>query len=376
MRIEKNDTEVTTTTMSIEDLMKQSSTGPLPIGDIEDEPKEVKPEGDEQEEDIKKEEPAPKLEVEEKQDEVKKEDYVKEESDLSQTFKDTLTLMYGENFLTETAVGDESDNIVLADIEITPEILRDVIQTMTDDKLVEATEEMVSLKGVDGQFKDLLEIAKNGGNIQELIRIKVEIEDQVNSLDLDNKADQQSVIVLAKSMEGFSDKDIARYIKGLEGEDIYEVARESKSRILTVVKNHRENEKRRAQEEVDRKVEISKNFKKELSKNISERLDVSDSYKRKLVDIATKADENGSVEIDELYKAAKHDPTQAPELILFLTDREEFNKQVSRSEVIEAKKSSIRLIRKASQDKGGNLQQRTYRKEDKEETISLENLKI
>ena len=364
--------EVTTTRLSLEDLMKESNTGPLPIGGVKyDEKEEPKKDVDLEEKEESEEEVEPKKEKEE----PKKKEEVKDETSASQTFKETLTLMYGESFLSNTAVGEEEDNTVLADIEITPEVFRDIINTMTEDKIAEATEETVSLKGADGQFKELLEIAKNGGDVQELIRIKVEVEDQVNSLDFSNKADQQSVIVMAKKMAGFSDKDITRYMKGLDAGELLDVAEESKSLILRTIENHREAEKKRAQEEVARKKELAKKFKSELSKNITENFDVKDGYKKKLIEIATKSGDDGMTELDNLFKEAKHNPKLAPELILFLTDREEFKKQVSSKEVLETKKKSIKLIRKSNQVRSsGGLNNKESRREEKDTIIPLENL--
>ena len=75
-------------------------------------------------------------------------------------------------------------------------------------------------------------------------------------------------------------------------------------------------------------VERIKEYRKGLTSEFKQE-GVSETLTRKFVDVATKKDQNGSFEIDNIYEDWMNDPKRAKELIQFMLDKETYIKRVT-----------------------------------------------
>ena len=73
-------------------------------------------------------------------------------------------------------------------------------------------------------------------------------------------------------------------------------------------------------------------YRDSLSENLN-KFDLNSNVKKKIVDYATKENENGSFELDTLYYNLRNNPETASELALFLIDKDTYKKQVAKEEV-------------------------------------------
>lgn len=349
--------------LTIDSLRKPTEPKIAPITEEEETPTPII---DEQEED----ETPPTPVIEEQEEEEPEVEHRPEELKL------ILKSLYGEDLaIVEEDENGEEVTVPIDQAVVTPEVFQAIVEHKTKEKLSAAKEGMVSTKELDDDAKELLELSKAGVDIREMLRVQVEISDQVNSLDLDTPEGQQSAIVMYKGLLKWNRDDINSYLRGLPKERWKEVAEEAKAEILAVVDKFKEQEKQNALQIKETKAAEKKEFKKNLSKVIDEKFQIKDSFKRRLLEVATKELEDGSTELDTIYQQLLSNPEEAAEFILFAYNKEEYIKQVSSKEVLQQKLESVNKIKLSKVTPSSNPISKESRKEHRDrEVIPLENL--
>lgn len=124
-------------------------------------------------------------------------------------------------------------------VEWTPELFEQLETEQFNNKLQRALEEEKSSFGY--QYKALLEHAKNGGNIQELLPT-FQQEFDVDSLNEDDTDDAEELVRAECEAKGWSDKRTKTYLESLkdQGEEtLKETARESKASLKAIIDEER-----------------------------------------------------------------------------------------------------------------------------------------
>ena len=81
----------------------------------------------------------------------------------------------------------------------------------------------------------------------------------------------------------------------------------------------------------------------EAFKSASE-FNLSETHRKKLLDIATKEGEDGNFELDKLIDNHRRNPLDAADLILYLTDKETFINNKAKKLLDEERKKTLKTI--------------------------------
>lgn len=256
------------------------------------------------------------------------------EAQASLIYKNTLKSIWGDEigaFVQE--VDGEEKEFTLDDIEVDEETFADILKSKIEEIKESATRNKISAEGISEFTQKLIEVEKSGGDIRSLLEMKQTYSDPLEGLDLDNVEDQKEIILLRGAASGQNERDLKRLIKSYEEEGILEeIAQEAHTTLREAIDNAMDIELEKAKESRAKAEAAFKSYKKDLKDKMSQ-FELKDSIKSKLVDMATKINDKGALDIDERYNEARLDPEKASRLALFLYDEEEFVKQVTKKEV-------------------------------------------
>jgi len=256
------------------------------------------------------------------------------EAQASLIYKNTLKSIWGDeigSFVQE--VDGEEKEFTLDDIEVDEETFADILKSKIEEIKESATRNKISAEGISEFTQKLIEVEKSGGDIRSLLEMKQTYSDPLEGLDLDNVEDQKEIILLRGTASGQNERDLKRLIKSYEEEGILdEIAQEAHTTLREAIDNAMNIELDKAKENKERAEAAFKSYKKDLKDKMSQ-FELKDNIKSKLVDMATKINDKGALDIDERYNEARLDPEKASRLALFLYDEEEFVKQVTKKEV-------------------------------------------
>lgn len=272
------------------------------------------------------------------------EDGVKESS-TSPIFKNALKSIFGDIGAIVQEVDGVEEEMNFDDLDVDLETFKDIALSKIAEIEERANQNKISAEGISEFTKALIEVEKNGGDIKQLLEYKDTYSDPLATLDMDTEQGQVDAIFLRLKASGRTDKEIEYTIKGYKEDGILgDMAHTAKEELETAIKAKVDAEKQRAADNAKAMEEQMKSYRKELKENLGS-FELKDSIKTKLVDYATKKDQNGQYELDKLYREHRLDPKRVAELTLFLADKEEYIKQVTKKEVIENKLEGARKLK-------------------------------
>ena len=180
----------------------------------------------------------------------------------------------------------------------------------------------------------MLEIEKNGGNVSQALETYQNFQNPLESFDLSDEIDQQKVIFMKYHQVMGMEKDVVMdLIEGfLNKGKLEDEAIKADTEIRNAVSKQLDAINEQAKKDKEKKKENLKVYRDKLRENLNS-FDINDNYKRKILDLATKEDDNGNFQLDSVYYEIRNNPEKAASLILFLTDPEEYNKQITNKEV-------------------------------------------
>lgn len=315
------------------------------------------PDEDEEEEEedssLKDKNKAPEdSEEEEEESEEEEEDLKKSvKSDL----KELLTKTFGADSFGTLVITDDSGEekeVNFEDADIDQETAIGIILSKFEELKQEAVKDKVSIKGLSEMNVNLIDAIKKGVKVEEvqaLMQQKNVYVDALENIDTTTVEGQKEVLRLRLAAGGESEEDIDIKISGYEAKGILEARSEQAEKDLKqAVQNNIQKAIDAAEEAKRKKEEALKEYKKKFKESLV-KFELNDKQKDKLVAMATKRGEDGFFELDKIYNEKRQDIDAATELALFLTDREEFIKQVTRNDVrksqIEAGKK-LRVIKR------------------------------
>lgn len=226
----------------------------------------------------------------------------------------------------------EDGEIPFDEYDVDEESFVEIIKTKIDE--VKEQTNSNSTKGLSDFTKHLLEIEKNGGNISQALQTYQAYQNPLDSFDLEDEIDQQKVIFMKYHNVMGMEKEVAiDLIEGFIAKGkLEDEALKADSEIRGAVSKQLEAINNQAIKDKEKKKENLKIYRDSLRENLN-KFDLSDHYKRKILDTATKEDESGNFALDAVYYEMRNNPEKAAELLLFLTDKEEYKKQITKEEV-------------------------------------------
>lgn len=278
-----------------------------------------------------------KTDVEEtkKEPEKKEEETKKEENKTSDIFdfKQVInSLVENKIFEGFDTIETEEGEISFDDFEVDENTFVDIIKSKLDE--IKETAASNTTKGLSDFTKHLLEIEKNGGNVSQALETYQNYQNPLESFDLSDEIDQQKVIFMKYHQVMGMEKDVVMdLIEGfLNKGKLEDEAIKADTEIRNAVSKQLDAINEQAKKDKEKKKENLKVYRDKLRENLNS-FDINDNYKRKILDLATKEDDNGNFQLDSVYYEIRNNPEKAASLILFLTDPEEYNKQITNKEV-------------------------------------------
>lgn len=257
----------------------------------------------------------------------------------SEVYKKTLKSMFGDTIGTliqEDEEGNEKE-VSLDEITIDEDLFQQIVQQKLDLIKEEASKDKISVKGVSDFARKLIEIDRNGGDINELIKAKEAYADPLDAIDFDTEEGQIQAVYLRLVAGGQDEDTIRRLIQSYKDEgSLAQKAQQAEQDLRKALDQQLENARLAAENSKKQRKELLKQYKKDLK----EKLDVfqlNDNIKNKIVTLATKEDDEGRFEMDRLYYQLRENPEKAARLALFLLDEDEYVKQVTNA-VVQQKK--------------------------------------
>lgn len=279
-----------------------------------------------------------------------KEAEVKEETELKRDVTESyvaLQALIDAGELEDFVIEIDGEEIQLSEYKnIDKETLKDVIATYKETLEKETKENFVSVKDLDEKKKALIDIIIKGDydQVQDILSEPSVLKDPFEGFDNSNQEHNIKVYMAYLTSAKGHPQD--------EAEALAEIAIKNNTideKALKIVEGHRENTKQAILEEKKR-VETLEIEKKERIKSYAKDLD--NTYKEyglrpektlELKKLATQFNKVGNLPIDEIYEEVMQDPKKAADLVLFLADRELYDKRVYANA---KKESDIQTVRK------------------------------
>jgi hypothetical protein len=291
----------------------------------------------------------------------------------SKTFIQTLKSMYGEDLtiVQENEDGEEVE-VSLDDMEIDSETFAEIIRSKNEQEKEEATRDKISIDKASDFTKKLIEISERGGNPTELLRYKETYLDPLEGLDTDDVEGQKEVLYMYYKAQQRPDDEARMLIAGFESTGVLqEKAEDAESKLREAVDNQVEQTRLSTIKAQEEQKENLKQYRKTLKEVMSQKYQFNDKLLSKLTDSATKVDDTTKkVGIVQRYQEMMANPDLAADLILFLNDKEEYDKQISKRKVFESQVRTAQKI-KVVKTNSSNIEVRKQEKSDKDEFVPV-----
>lgn len=257
-----------------------------------------------------------------------------------------ITTQLMERGILDKIGGFETDEgeVAFEDMDIDEETFVQLIANKQAEDKEKVLEGKVSVDGTSEFTQKLIEIEKNGGDVQQALTSYQNYKNPLTQLDLSIVEDQHKAVVLKLKAQNLEDDNISRILQSYISDGSLEVeATKAKEQLDGAFNAQLEQINQNALAEKEDRTQRLKEYRTGLKETLG-KFDINDSLKRKLLDSATKEGQEG-FELDTLYSEARKDPSTAADLVLFLTNKEEFVKQVTSDAVRGTKLNTMKTVK-------------------------------
>lgn len=241
----------------------------------------------------------------------------------------------------------ENGEVKFEDMDIDKETFVALMKHNQEEMKLKLTESTVSTQGISEFTQKLISIEKHGGNVQQAIKAFQTIKEPLNNLDVSDEKGQKAICFLRLQQQGIQGEEAKDLIETYERKGVLEAkATGFKEQLDEAFDSWMETQEKAAIDEDKAYRDSLKVYKSSLNdslKNASE-FGLSETHRRKLLDIATKEQEDGSFELDVLIDNHRRNPVDAADLILFLTDKNAFIEKKSKTLLDEERKKTLKTI--------------------------------
>lgn len=285
------------------------------------------------------------------QDTVEEEQEVQIEESTTSIYRDIVKELFeGYDTIIVEEEGEEVEKS-LDDIDLDKETFLDMVKSKFEEIETKANEGKVTVTDVSDLTKKIIDIDKSGGNVKEALEVYETFQDPTKDLDLSIESDQEQMIIYKERLIGTSDEQIAKKLKFFKyDESLEEEAVQAKKFLDTEAKKRLDAIEENAVKQREFEKEALKKYRKDLSSSLDS-FELKPSYKKHLLDISSKKNEEGRYELDDLYSKVRANPEESAELILFLANKEEYLKQKLKPELINKQvetQKKFKLARRSS----------------------------
>lgn len=253
--------------------------------------------------------------------------------------------------------GDNGEEITINDLDFSnEESLCDVLTTIIESQKEDANKDKIDVGSISDITKKLIQADKAGANIVDILKQYDTNVAPIEKLDVENKADQMKIIRHYVDLLGLPKDEADEFYKGIinKGEEYVEAkAMKYKAELDKRMDDIIQQRTQQAAEKKAKDAENFKSYKKNLKASIQSKYQLNDNMVSKALDFALKSSEEnpGVTKAFQRVREMMMNPEEAPDLIMFLMNPDEFAKQKSNKVVSEEKKRIYKLISHTSKDK-------------------------
>lgn len=234
--------------------------------------------------------------------------------------------------------------------------LCDIIETVVENQKKEMLDGKIDASSISDLAKQLIQADKAGADIAEILQTYSRQSGPIEKLDVENKADQLKIIRHYVSLLGLPKEDAEEYYNNIvnRGDDFIEArALKYKAELDKRMESLIQEKTRQAEEKRKADADAFKKYKKDLKSSIQNKFQVNDNMVQKVLDFALKTDDNNPGVSRAIEKARQMlmNPEEAPDLLLFLMDQDEFIKQKSNAKVSNEKQKIFKMLTNTSKSR-------------------------
>jgi len=286
----------------------------------------------------KKEEEAPDIDFTEKKEEEKvkevetpkkKEDPKLDLGDLKPNHYSKLAqkMISKGDWLDAEIENEDGTKTLLSEMkDLDEEQYLEILENQKTFKDEEIKEKYTSVEGLDESKKRLINIIKQGGDLTTIFQNPNDIQRPFEEVDLEDENTCANIVYRQHLANGLDEKQSSELTKLAQkdfslddkAKKIVEYHQGNYDKRLVEVEKELQEEKVKEQEEL-------KSYRSSLSKGYKEQ-GVQETLSKRLIDLATRENKEGQLEVDSLYEKMMEKPETAQELIHFLADKESYLK--------------------------------------------------
>ena len=278
---------------------------------------------------------------------------VKDVHPTTMDYKSVLSKLISDKVISGIdAIETEDGEIPFDDMDIDEDTFYNIVNQKIKEDKEASLSGTIKAEGVSEFTKRLIDIEKSGGDVNQAIASYNKYQAPLENLDIINSEQDQITVIYTKyNAKGLEDSDIARMIKGFKAEGLLEEkAAEAMDDLQNAFNKHLESIKAQAESQKIAYAEELKKYRNSLKESLGS-FELNDNYKKKLLDIATKENNQGTFDLDETYFNLRNNPDTAAEIILFLTDKEEYIKQITKKVSRDANLNTMKKLRLVNRGK-------------------------
>ena len=245
---------------------------------------------------------------------------------------------------------DEGEELTIDNIDLSDEDhFCDFIATIMNSQKEELMQDKIDVNSVSDFTKKLIEAEKSGANIVDILKEYDRTSSPIEKLDIENKSDQLKIIRHYVDLLGLPKEDADEYYNGIvsKGDDFIEArALKYKADLNARMNKIIEERKALAEQKRAKDLEDLKRIKKELKTSLSQKYQLNDSMLNKALNFrfSTSEQNPGMPLAMEKARQILMNPEEAPDLIMFLMNPDEFIKQKSSKRVKEEKIKTYKMV--------------------------------
>lgn len=248
----------------------------------------------------------------------------------------------------DAVIKTDDGEVKISELEnITEEEFYNLIADQRAIKDDDVKEKYLPVDGLTEDRKLIIDIVAKGGDLKEIFQSPEQMQkpyDENLGWDLDNEQHQFKIVedyyiatgIEAKRAKQLAIADMNDMELDLKAKEIVEGYQEAYSNNLKQIAKNLEDENRAEQERV-------KAYRSDLIKSYKEQK-IPEALSKKLVDVATKENQDGVLAIDGIYEKLMEDPKEAKEIIFFLMERDKYLQEKMKETKVQTQMQNMRVI--------------------------------
>jgi hypothetical protein len=298
------------------------------------------------------------------------------ETSESDKYKSLITKMVemGEWEEFDTIEDADGNELNISEIDVDEDTFKQIVRYQSELKSEKLLQNKVEIEGISDFTKKLIEIEKSGGDVRTALNLYEQVQDPLSRLDLNTTNGQAEAIYMLNKSKGLDDETIETLIAGYAQKGILkDKAEESKELLDKAVQAQLDNIQKSAEDAKIKYKENLKSYRNQLKESLTKEFKLNDSSLKKILDAATKPDDNNTFELDAIYNSKRKNAAEAHELAMFLLNKEEYLKQKFNEEMSREKLSTFKKL-KLTKKEGSSMSFSTQKERALDSDIDLAEL--